>query len=109
MSPRPGESSGIAPAATRTRYVVLAFLLAAAFITYLDRVCISVAAPLMQAELGLSQVQFAWVFTVFNIAYGVFEVPTAWLGDRWGQRLMLIRIVACWSLFNNPTVAMGLQ
>jgi MFS family permease len=71
----------------------------AAFITYLDRVCISVAAPAMQRDLGLSQIQFAWVFTVFYIAYGIFEMPTAWLGDRWGQRRMLIRIVGCWSLF----------
>jgi MFS family permease len=84
---------------TRTRYAVLLFVFSAAFITYLDRVCISVAAPAMQAELGLSQIQFAWVFTVFYIAYGVFEIPTAWLGDRWGQRLMMLRIVGCWSLF----------
>jgi len=84
---------------TRTRYAVLLFVYLAAFITYLDRVCLSVAAPAMQAELGISQVEFGWVFTVFYIAYGVFEIPTAWLGDRWGQRLMLVRIVGCWSMF----------
>jgi MFS family permease len=77
----------------------------AAFITYLDRVCISVAAPAMQADLGLSQIEFAWVFTVFYIAYGVFEIPTAWLGDRWGQRRMLVRIVGCWSVFTMLTGA----
>src|SRR5437870_9031031 len=84
---------------TRIRYAVLLFVYLAAFITYLDRVCLSVAAPAMQAELGISQVEFGWVFTVFYIAYGVFEIPTAWLGDRSGQRLMLVRIVGCWSLF----------
>jgi ACS family glucarate transporter-like MFS transporter len=84
---------------TGARYAVAALVFAAAFITYLDRVCISVAAPLMQADLGLSQLQFGWVFTVFYIAYGVCELPTAWLGDRWGQRRMLIRIVSCWSIF----------
>jgi MFS transporter, ACS family, glucarate transporter len=85
------------------------FVYAAAFITYLDRVCMSVAAPAMQADLQLSQIQFAWVFTVFYIAYGVFEIPTAWLGDRWGQRRMLIRIVGCWSVFTILTgMARGL-
>src|SRR6266436_6060982 len=84
---------------TRIRYGVLLFVYVAAFITYLDRVCLSVAAPAMQADLGLSQVQFAWVFTVFYIAYTVFEIPTSSLGDRWGQRRMLVRIVGCWSLF----------
>jgi sugar phosphate permease len=84
---------------TRVRYTVLLLVFLAAFITYLDRVCMSVAAPAIQADLGLSQMEFAWVFTVFYIAYGVFEIPTAWLGDRWGQRRMLLRIVGSWSLF----------
>jgi MFS family permease len=78
---------------TRTRYAVLLFVYLAAFITYLDRVCLSVAAPAIQVDLGISQVEFGWVFTVFYIAYSVFEMPTSWLGDRWGQRLMLVRIV----------------
>src|SRR5436190_3661991 len=88
---------------TRTRYAVLVFVYLAAFITYFDRVCLSVAAPAMQADLGISQVQFGWVFTVFYIAYAIFEMPTAWLGDRWGQRRMLVRIVGCWSLFTILT------
>jgi len=92
-----------AAGATRVRYVVMAFVFAAAFITYLDRVCISVAAPLMQADLGLSKLQFGWVFTVFYIAYTIFELPSAWLGDRWGQRRTLVRIVSCWSIFTILT------
>ena len=92
---------GVRP--TRARYAVLLFVFLAAFITYLDRVCISVAAPHMQRDLGLSQIQLAWVFTVFYIAYSIFEMPAAWLGDRWGQRRTLIRIVGCWSLFTILT------
>lgn len=94
-----------APLVTRTRYSVLALVFSAALITYLDRVCISVAAPLMQADLGLSVEQFGWVFTAFYVAYAVFEIPTAWLGDRWGQRLTLVRIVGCWSVFTMLTGA----
>ena len=96
-------SPSVASAPTRARYRVLLFVYLAAFITYLDRVCLSVAAPAMQTDLGLSQIQFAWVFTVFYIAYGVCEIPTAWLGDRLGQRRMLIRIVGCWSVFTILT------
>ncbi|MEX2260794.1 MAG: MFS transporter [Bryobacteraceae bacterium] len=92
-----------APRATRARYKVLLLVYLAAFITYLDRVCISVAAPSIQTDLGLSQLQLGWMFTVFYIAYGVFEIPTAWLGDRWGQRRMLVRIVGCWSIFTILT------
>jgi ACS family glucarate transporter-like MFS transporter len=91
-------TSAAAPAPTRTRYSVLLFVYLAAFITYLDRVCLSVAGPSIRVELGLSQYELGWVFTVFYIAYAVFEMPSAWLGDRWGQRTMLLRIVGCWSL-----------
>ena len=88
---------------SRGRFGVLALVFAAAVITYLDRVCISVAAPAMQRDLGLTQLQFSWVFTAFYIAYAVFEMPAAWLGDRWGQRRTMIRIVGCWSIFTILT------
>jgi MFS family permease len=82
---------------------LLGILLAA--ITYLDRVCISVAAPSVMSELGLSNIQMGYVFGVFAVAYGLFEIPSGWLGDRWGQRIMLTRIAASWSAF---TVVTGL-
>jgi MFS family permease len=82
---------------------VLALAFCAAMITYLDRVCLSAAAPSIQKDLGLSQVQMGYVFSIFNFAYGVAEVPSGWLGDRWGQRLMMFRIVGGWSLFTVMT------
>jgi ACS family glucarate transporter-like MFS transporter len=44
-----------------------------------------------------------YVFSIFAAAYGLFEIPTGWLGDRWGQRKMLTRIVVCWSIFTALT------
>jgi len=54
---------------TRVRYRVLwmAFLLA--IITFLDRVCISFAAPHMMEDLGLTMVQMSLVFSAFTLAY----------------------------------------
>lgn len=86
-----------------SRHAVLLFVVAAAFITYLDRVCISVAAPLMQQELSLSAVEMGFVFTVFYVAYAIFEIPASWAGDVWGQRKTLIRIVGGWSVFTMLT------
>jgi ACS family glucarate transporter-like MFS transporter len=89
--------------ATHARRITLTFAVSAAFITYLDRVCISVAAPAMTADLGLSSMQMGYVFSVFALAYGIFEVPMGWFGDRFGQRRLLTRIVAGWSLFTMLT------
>lgn len=88
---------------TRARYTFLLLAFLVSFITYLDRVCISAAAPDMRGELGMSQMQMSMVFASFAAAYGIFEIPMGWLGDRFGQRKLLTRIVAGWSLFTVLT------
>lgn len=87
----------------RRRLLLYGFLMA--FLTYLDRVCISAAAPAMSSELGLDRIQMGYVFSIFALAYAIFEIPAGWWGDRTGQRSVLTRIVACWSLC---TVVTGL-
>lgn len=81
------------------RHRILTLIALASAITYLDRVCLSAAAPSMMAELRLSTMQMGYVFGVFSISYGIFEIPMGYLIDRLGQRRILTRIVACWSLF----------
>jgi ACS family glucarate transporter-like MFS transporter len=90
---------------TRVRYKVLALAVLLAGITYLDRVCISVMAPAMREDLGLSGVQMGFVFSAFTLAYALFEIPTGWWGDRVGTRRVLARIVAWWSTFTVLTGA----
>ena len=95
---------------TRVRYTVLAFACALSMVTYLDRVCFGSAAPQLAAELGLENVAgLKWAFTAFAIAYAVFEVPSGWLGDAWGPRSILLRIVAWWSLCTALTALVGLR
>ncbi|MHB1022212.1 MAG: MFS transporter [Acidobacteriaceae bacterium] len=88
---------------TRVRYRVLAVLFGLAAFTYLDRVCISLAAPWMIRDLKLSPLQMGMVFSVFAAAYALFEVPTGWLGDRLGPRRVLARVLAWWSAFTAAT------
>lgn len=95
--------SGASEAPTSARNWVLALIFLVTGITYLDRVCISAAAPRMMADLRLSDMQMGYVFSVFALSYGLFEIPMGWLGDRFGQRKMLTRIVVCWSVFTALT------
>ena len=74
-------------------------------VTYLDRVCINSAGPEMQRALGLSNAQWGMVLAAFLAAYGLFEVPVGWLGDRFGPRAILTRIVVWWSGFTALTGA----
>jgi MFS family permease len=92
-----------AEAPTRARYRLLAFTLAMMAIAYLDRVCISTAAPAIKQDLGLSDAQMGYVFSAFTLAYALFEVPSGWLADRYGARWMLTRIVVWWSALTAAT------
>ncbi len=72
-------------------------------ITYLDRVCISVAGPRMQEALNIGPVAWGWVTGVFAISYAAFEIPSGIMGDRIGPRRVLTRIVLWWSGFTALT------
>jgi MFS family permease len=94
---------------TRVRYGVLGFACALSMITYLDRVCIASAVPEMLKALDLTSVaEMKLAFTAFAFAYAAFEIPSGWLGDVFGPRLVLIRIVLWWSVFTALTGATGL-
>src|ERR1700750_2690220 len=96
--------------ASRVRGRVLAFAFVLTVITYLDRVCISAAAPAIMRELHISVLQMSAVFSAFTLAYSLFEIPSGWLGDVRGPRRVLTRIVVWWSAFTMLTgIAQGLQ
>jgi MFS family permease len=90
---------------THARRTVLWLIFTLAVITYLDRLCISAAAPAIAREFNFSPSQMGYIFSAFTLAYALFEIPSGWLGDRFGARLALTRIVLWWSAFTALTGA----
>ncbi len=88
---------------TRARHVVVAFVILLAIITYIDRVAISQAAGQIRTDLKLSDSQMGWVFSAFTIMYALFEIPGGWMGDRYGPRKVLMKVVVLWSVFTAAT------
>ena len=88
---------------TRVRFGVLGFACSLSLLTYLDRICIMRAKEDMQHDLGFSNNEMGWIFSAFIIGYALFEVPGGWMGDIWGSRRVITRIVLCWSLFTALT------
>ncbi len=79
-------------------------------ITYLDRACFGMANSYIVKDFGLKGVEdLKWVVTAFTFAYAIFEIPSGWLGDAFGPRKTLIRIVIAWSLFTALTGLVGLK
>lgn len=90
---------------SRARHVLFVFVIALAIITYVDRVCIAQAAPKIRADLNLSETEMGWVFSAFSISYALCEVPGGWMGDRFGPRSALMKVVVLWSFFTAATGA----
>ena len=92
----------------RYRNRVMGLLSLLMVITYLDRVCISVAGPRIQDALRIGPEGWGWVTGIFTLSYALFEIPSGALGDRIGPRKVLTRIVLWWSAFTSLTgLAMG--
>ena len=82
---------------------VVAFTMALAAVTYLDRVCIGVLQTKISADLDLTRVQMGYIFSAFAVAYAAFGVPLARWCDRDGARKVLTWVVLVWSVFTMAT------
>ena len=77
----------------------MVFLCVLAFLTYFDRVCIVSAQNDIKRDLRLSDGEMGLVFSAFWLSYALLEIPGGWMGDRFGPRRTLTRIVLAWSVF----------
>ena len=63
--------------------------------------------PDIRTSLGIAGAEhdqaIGYVFSAFTLAYALFEIPTGWLGDRFGPRKTLVRVVLWWSFFTAAT------
>jgi len=99
MATQVSQRPAVGEKPTHVRFWVIVFAVTLAIITYIDRVCMSVAAPDIQRDLGLTDQQKGAVFSAFVAAYALFEIPSGFLGDWLGARRVLMRIVIWWSAF----------
>lgn len=100
-SPTAGRPASSRP--SHGRHVVLALVVAAYMLTYMDRVNLASAVPVIQHDLGFSMITIGWIFAAFRWGYAFFQIPGGWLGDRIGGRRALSLVVIWWSAFTSLT------
>ena len=79
---------------------IAGLLFLATVINYIDRQTLSVVAPLLTRELGISNTEYANILTAFLVPYTAMYVVSGWLADRWGTRIALAVFMAWWSASN---------
>lgn len=95
-----GEPPGVRPARG-----VLALLVASVAINYIDRGSLSIAAPLLKDELGLSASHLGLLLSSFFWTYAAFQIVSGWLVDRFDVSRVLAGGFFLWTA---ATAATGL-
>jgi MFS family permease len=80
------------------RWWILGWALLAGIINYMDRSAISIAAPQLIKEFGMSRTDIGLLGTVFSWTYAFCQLPAGWLVDKLGARRMYFLAIACWSI-----------
>ena len=90
------------------RWTIVLLLFLVYMINYLDRVALSLTAPMIEKELMLNAEQFGMIFGSFFFGYALFNFIGGLATDKYGPTLVLGIAVGMWSLFCGLTaVATG--
>jgi ACS family D-galactonate transporter-like MFS transporter len=89
------------------RWTIVAFSALGLTIAYLDRSALSVALPFIDREFEISPTVQGVVLSSFFWSYAVFQVPSGWLLDRFGPRVIYPVAVGWWSIWTGLTAFAG--
>jgi ACS family D-galactonate transporter-like MFS transporter len=85
-------------ASTRVRYLILAIIVIATAINYLDRANLSIAEPLVKKDLHISDVEMGLIFSAFSWTYAALQIPGGWILERVGPRKTFGVALIFWSI-----------
>ncbi len=101
------SSSAATMKPTRVRHMVLFLAVILYMTTYMDRTFLSTAIPAAQKEFLFSDITMASILAAHQLAYGLFQIPSGWLADRFGPRSVLASLVLWWCGFMIVTSFAG--
>ncbi|MGK2912086.1 MAG: MFS transporter [Sphingobium sp.] len=92
------------------RYGLIALIFFATALNYVDRQVLALLKPMLEAEFGWSDQQFAHLGSSFQISAAVALLGVGWFVDRFGVRFAYGAAVAVWSIAGmGHAIAMTVQ
>src|SRR5437773_6296285 len=79
------------------RWWIIGLIFLATLINYVDRLTISVLAPVITRNLGLTNTEFGGVLIVFLFAYTISQGLSGKFYDRLGTRIGFVCSITLWS------------
>ena len=83
---------------TSYRWIICALLFFATTVNYIDRAVLGILKPMLEKDLGWTQIEYGWIVTAFQLTYALGYVFAGRLIDRIGVRLGLLLSVSLWSV-----------
>src|SRR5439155_15466799 len=83
---------------TDRRWILAALLFIAGLINYFDRTIVSVALPVIAADLHLGPARMGVLLSAFFWSYALMQIPIGFLSDRFNIRWLYAVAFALWSL-----------
>src|SRR5215467_2693080 len=90
-SPAPTEGTTVC-------WIIVALLFLATAVNYLDRAALGVLKPMLDVDLGWTQIDYGWMVTAFQATYALGYVLAGRWFDQIGVRIGLLIAVTAWSL-----------
>lgn len=81
----------------RRRWLITALLFFAGLINYFDRTIVSVALPVIAADLHIGPARMGMLLSAFFWSYALMQVPIGGLADRFNLRWLYAGCFALWS------------
>lgn len=82
------------------RWWIVGAILLATTINYIDRQALSIAAPVIKEDLGLSNEQYSWIVSAFLLAYAIMQIISGRLIDALGTKKGFSIAIIWWSIAN---------
>jgi MFS family permease len=92
---------------TKAQMTPIALMIAASGMSYFDRTIMSIAAPTVMKDFGISETQMSTVFLAALLSYTICMTPGGWLTDRFGPRRMLTATLLGTALLTGLTAFCG--
>jgi ACS family glucarate transporter-like MFS transporter len=85
------------------RWLLAVFAMLMTFMSYMDRVNLSVTTPEIIKELHFSLIEIGMIQTAFFLCYALFQVPSGTASELFGHRRVLAFALTWWSAFTAIT------
>lgn len=89
---------GLTRKKTNFRWAIVALLFFATTVNYFDRFLMGILAPLLETEIGWTELEYGYIVSSFQFAYAIGTLLAGYVIDRVGTRWGFALAVGLWSI-----------